>query len=170
MTTTERPISCSMYFNTSFLIYLHLDVSPQGSDQYLAQCTYILTHLHTCPMSFQSWFITTTLCSVSCILIYVDHVVYPDICWPRVSWYMFSSCGRWLTNASIVWSSIGLTELMDEPIHPHYWFPPPILSIMLISIGIISNKIFFININISIILVYQLTELNYIQFDSLRLA
>ena len=45
------------------------------------------------------------------------------------------SCGCWLTNASIVWSSIGLTELMDEPIHPRYWFYPPILSIVLISIS-----------------------------------
>ena len=36
-----------------------------------------------------------------------------------------ASCGCWLTNASIVWSSIGLTELMDEPIHPRYWFYPP---------------------------------------------
>ena len=35
-----------------------------------------------------------------------------------------ASCGCWLTNASIVWSSIGLTELMDEPIHPRYWFYP----------------------------------------------
>ena len=36
-----------------------------------------------------------------------------------------ASCGCWLTNAGIVWSSIGLTELMDEPIHPRYWFYPP---------------------------------------------
>ena len=112
------------------------------------QCTYIRARPHTCPMS-----LNPDLSPPRVVYPDGDHVVYPDICWPRVSWYMFSSCGRWLTNASIVWSSIGLTELMDEPIHPHYWFrSPPILSIVLIS-----------NINISIINIqyylYELTEL-----------